>query len=87
MDAVRCNFDDVQETKGSCLYGCKYYLVGLASIMSPDNTLIPGKRNFVENMLKNVGKEAVTRNGENINKQNLIIILKDIYGRLYPCHE
>ena len=47
---------------GSCLYGCDYSLVGIASIISPDNTLISGKRNIVEKMLKKIGKEGDTRN-------------------------
>ena len=66
MVAVRCNFDVVQETMGSCLYGCKHSLVGLASIISPDNTLIFVKRNIVEKILRDVGKVGVTHNGENI---------------------
>ena len=66
MIAVRCNFDVVQETMGSCLYGCEHSLVGLASIISPDNTLIFVKRNIVDKMLKDVGKEGVTHNSENI---------------------
>ena len=66
MVAVRCNFDVVQETMGSCLYGCEHSLVGLASIISPDNTVIFVKRNIVEKILKDVGKAGVTHNGENI---------------------
>ena len=50
---------------GSCLYGCEYSLVGLASIISLDNTVIFVKRNIVEKILKDVGKEGVTHNGEN----------------------
>ena len=44
MVAVRCNFDDVQETIGLCLYDCEYSLVGLASMISPDNTLTSVKK-------------------------------------------
>ena len=66
MVVVRCNFDNVQETISPCLYGCEYSLVGLTSIISPDNTLITGKRIIVKKILKNVGKESVTHNGENI---------------------
>ena len=50
----------------SCLYGCEYSLVGLASIISPDNTLISGKRNIVEKMMKIVCKEGVKHNVEDM---------------------
>ena len=50
----------------SCIYGCEYSLVGLASIISPDNTLISGKRNIVEKIMKSVSKEGDTHNVENI---------------------
>ena len=50
----------------SCLYGCEYSLVGLASIISPDNTLISGKRNIVEKMMKSVCKEGVKHNVEDM---------------------
>ena len=66
MVAVRCNFEDAQETIGSCLYGCEYFLVNLASIISPDNTLISVQRSIVEKMLKHVDKEGVAHDGENI---------------------
>ena len=66
MVAVRRNFYDVQVTTNSCLYSCEYSLVGLASIISSDNTLISGKINIVEKMMKSVGKEGVTHNVENI---------------------
>ena len=41
-------------------------MVGLANIIGPDNTLISRKRNIVEKMLKNVVKEDITHNSENI---------------------
>ena len=50
---ARCNFDE-------------YYLVDLASIINPDNTLTSVKRNIVEKMLQHVDKEGVTHNGENV---------------------
>ena len=61
MVVVRCNFDDVQETMGACLYGCEYFLVVLASIISSDNILISVKRNVVKKMLKHVVKHTMVR--------------------------
>ena len=66
MVSVWYNFDDEQEKMSLCFYGCEYSLVGLANIIGPDNTLISRKRNIVEKMLKNVVKEDITHNSENI---------------------
>ena len=53
-----CNFDDGLEKMINVFYDCKYSLV--------DNTLIFGKRDIFEKILKNVDKKDVTHNGENI---------------------
>ena len=66
MVAVRRNFYDVQVTTNTYLYSCEYFLVGLASIISADNTLISGKRNIVEKMMKSVCKEGVKHNVEDM---------------------
>ena len=66
MVTVRRNFDDIQVTMSSCIYGCEYSLVGLASTISTVNTLISGERNIVEKIMKSVGKEGDTHNVENI---------------------
>ena len=66
MVTVRCSLEDIQEKMSSCLDDDEYSLVGVTSINAPNNTVISGKRDIVEKMLKNVDKEAVTHNNGNI---------------------
>ena len=63
----------------SCLDDDEYSLVGVASINGPNNTVISEKRDIVEKMLENLGKEDIFLNVSHVFHSPLIKDAEDKY--------